>query len=258
MTKSNSFLATYVGGPTVIIELAGLRIMTDPTLDPAGVYDLGHITLEKYKDPADVDVDKIDLVLLSHDQHQDNLDDAGRELLTRTPKVYTTVIGADRLGGGIIGLNPWETDRIQTPDGSELTITATPARHGPAGIEKITGEVIGFLLSVKGKQNLELYITGDTVYYEGVAEVAKRFNPSHVFIFAGAAQPKGAFHVTMSVNDGIDTAFKFPEAMIIPLHHDGWKHYTQTGDDLKHSFAAVGIDDRLSLLQIGVETEMQS
>ena len=100
MAKSNSFLATYVGGPTVIIELAGLRIMTDPTLDPAGVYDLGHITLEKYKDPADVDVDKIDLVLLSHDQHQDNLDDAGRELLTRTPKVYTTVIGADRLGGG--------------------------------------------------------------------------------------------------------------------------------------------------------------
>jgi hypothetical protein len=41
---------------------------------------------------------------------------------------------------------------------------------------------------VKGKKAFEIYITGDTTLYEGVAEVARRFHPQYVFVFAGAAQ----------------------------------------------------------------------
>ena len=48
-----------------------------------------------------------------------------------------------------------------------------------ADIEKITGEVIGFIILIKGKQNLQLYITGDTVFYEGVQEVSKKFQPKY-------------------------------------------------------------------------------
>jgi len=32
----NEVNVTYLGGPTVILEIGGLRLMTDPTLDPAG------------------------------------------------------------------------------------------------------------------------------------------------------------------------------------------------------------------------------
>jgi hypothetical protein len=105
---------------------------------------------------------------------------------------------------------------------------------------------------VEGSKNFEIYITGDTVYYQGVAEVAKRFKPNYVFIFAGGAQPRGPFNVTMGTNDAIDTSAVFPEATIIPLHYEGWSHYTQGGDVLSQTFKTLGIANRLKLLTSGV------
>ena len=250
--NNDFFNVIYIGGPTAILEIGGLRFMTDPTLDPAGsVYHIPNLTVEKTKDPAKIDIGKIDIVLLSHDQHFDNFDNAGRLLVKKVPKTYTTVSGAERLKGTSVGLAPWQSDAVLTPDGTEITITATPARHGPAGIEKIQGEVTGFILSVKGELPLDIYITGDTTYYEGVAEVAKRYNPNYVFIFAGGAQTRGPFFVTMGTNDAMDTALAFPDATIIPLHYEGWKHYTQNEKDIKTSYQVLGIDQRLKILEAG-------
>ena len=250
--NNDFFNVIYIGGPTAILEIGGLRFMTDPTLDPAGsVYHIPNLTVEKTKDPAKIDIGKIDIVLLSHDQHFDNFDNAGRLLVKKVPKTYTTVSGAERLKGTSVGLAPWQSDAVLTPDGTEITITATPARHGPAGIEKIQGEVTGFILSVNGELPLEIYITGDTTYYEGVAEVAKRYNPNYVFIFAGGAQTRGPFFVTMGTNDAMDTALAFPHATIIPLHYEGWKHYTQNEKDIKTSYQVLGIDQRLKILEAG-------
>jgi len=245
--------ASYIGGPTVILEIGGLRFITDPTLDPAGdAYTLGSIRLEKVQDPTTTNIGKIDFVLLSHDQHWDNLDRGGRALLEKVTHTYTTKVGAGRLGGNAVGMDPWESRTITAPDGSTITITATPARHGPAGIEKLAGDVIGFVLTVHGNDNQEIYLTGDTVYYEGVAEVAKRFHPQYLFAFAGAARTRGPFNLTMSANDVLDTAFAFPNATIIPLHFEGWKHFTQGQEDLARSFEAVGIAGRLRKLAPGI------
>lgn len=255
MAENILFKATYIGGPTVILEIGGLRLITDPTLDPAGsVYHLGNLTVEKTNGPATLAIGQIDMVLLSHDQHFDNLDIAGRQLVQTVPRTYTTEAGATRLSGTSIGLVPWQSDTVVTPDGTVLEITATPARHGPAGTETIQGNVIGFVLSIKGEQGADIYLTGDTVYYEGIADVADRFRPAYIFIFAGAAQTRGPFNVTMGTNDAMDTALAFPDATIIPLHYEGWKHYTQNEKDVQQSFQVIGIDQRLTILEPGVAT----
>ena len=44
------------------------------------------------------DVGAIDAVLLSHDQHSDNLDHSGRDFLKQAKRVLTTEAGAKRLG----------------------------------------------------------------------------------------------------------------------------------------------------------------
>ncbi len=242
----------YIGGPTVIIEVGGLRIMTDPTLDPAGT----SFTINdkpayaKTDNPAITDIGRIDVVLLSHDQHGDNLDNAGRELLKTVPLTLTTVIGAGRLKGSARGLNSWELFEISSPQGGVIQITSTPARHGPSGFEKISGDVTGFIVEYKGRQ---LYFTGDTVFYDGIKQVAAKFNPEYVFIFAGAAKPRGPFNVTMGTNDAIDTAFVFPNATIVPVHFEGWTHYTEHGDALRQSFTAVGMDKQLMIPQLGAK-----
>lgn len=240
---------TYLGGPTIILEIGGCRLMTDPTLDPAGeTFMINNIPAYfKTQGPANIDLGKMDAVLLSHDQHGDNLDHAGRELLKTVPKTLTTMAGAKRLNGNAVGLAPWQTLALN----DRVMITATPARHGPAGSEHLTGEVTGFVVETS---LVQIYITGDTVFYDGVKQVGIRFKPNYVFIFAGAAKPRGPFNVTMNTNDAIDTAFAFPSATIIPLHFEGWSHYTESGDMLQKSFHALGIDDRLKFLKAGIST----
>jgi len=247
----NEVNVTYLGGPTIILEIGGLRLMTDPTLDPAGEQFMinDKPAYHKTEGPATTEIGKIDVVLLSHDQHGDNLDHAGRDLLKQVDKILTTKIGAERLGGNTIGLAPWESITLN----DEVVITGTPARHGPAGSEKLTGDVTGFIVTAAG---IQIYITGDTVFYDGVKEVAEKFKPQYVFIFAGAAKPRGPFNVTMGTNDAIDTAFAFPNAIIIPVHFEGWSHYTETGEMLQQSFNALGIGPQLKILTPGVKTTL--
>ncbi|GAN80344.1 MBL fold metallo-hydrolase [Acidocella aminolytica] len=249
---------TLIGGPTALIEIGGFRLLTDPTFDAPGEYSLPHVTLVKTANPA-VSADAIgnvDAVLLSHDQHADNLDHAGRDFLATANRTLTTVTGAGRLGGNAEGLKPWDSVTLTKPDDSQLIITATPARHGPAGIEPFAGDVIGFVLTLGDDDEASVYITGDTVWYEGVAEVSRRFKPTVVMPFAGAAQTRGPFHLTMNVNDVIETAAAFSDAVIVPLHFDGWRHFSQSGEDMERSFAALGIGSRLFMLKPGVPTKI--
>jgi L-ascorbate metabolism protein UlaG (beta-lactamase superfamily) len=249
----SSLTLTLIGGPTALIEIDGFRLLTDPTFDAPRAYQLPHVKLEKLSGPAVAEeaIGEIDAVLLSHDQHADNLDDSGKHFLPKAKRVLTTEVGAKRLGGYAEGLAPWASVELSR-GGHSLTVTATPARHGPAGIEPLSGDVIGFVLEPKGGR--PIYISGDTVWYDGVAEVARRFKAAVVMPFAGAAQTRGPFHLTMDTNDTIETARAFPDAVIAPLHTDGWAHFKQSADDLRVSFETLGFGSRLKLLEPGVRT----
>jgi L-ascorbate metabolism protein UlaG (beta-lactamase superfamily) len=255
----NSLRITLIGGPTALIEIDGFRLLTDPTFDAPGAYQLPHVKLEKLSGPAlgaDA-IGEVDAVLLSHDQHADNLDHAGRDFLSKASRVLTTVAGAKRLGSHAEGLAPWAVSELTARDGRSLMVTATPARHGPAGIEPLSGDVIGFVLTSKDNNRSPIYITGDTVWYDGVAEVARRFKAGVVLPFAGAAQTRGPFHLTMDTNDTIETARAFPDAVIVPLHTDGWAHFRQNAADLRASFDTLGFGRRLRLLEPGVPTVIE-
>ena len=102
-----------------------------------------------------------------------------------------------------------------------------------------------------------IYVTDDTVWYDGVAEVARRF-ANVVLLFAGSAQTRGPFHLTMDTNDAIETAQAFPNAVIVPVHYEGWAHFKQSGDDLLKAFNTLGFGSRLQLLEPGVATIIES
>lgn len=130
---------TLIGGPTVLLEIGAFRVLTDPTFDPPSKYEAGGIVLEKTAGPALTadEVGAIDLALVSHDQHFDNLDRAGRTFLARAKTTCTTRAGATRLGQGMTGLSPWETVTVEGRAGKRLYLTATPARHGPADAVRV-------------------------------------------------------------------------------------------------------------------------
>lgn len=242
---------TYIGGPTALVEVNGLRFVTDPTFDPAPAdYPSGPATLHKLTGPARTpeSVGRVDAVLLSHDHHFDNLDRSGREFLKHADRVITTVAGAERLGGNSIGLAPWQTLDIRTADRRTIRVTGTPARHGPAHLDR--GPVTGFVLTPLDEPENSLYFSGDTVWYEGVQEVAARFQIRTALLNLGSAHVEavGPWHLTMTAEEAVTFAQNFPEAQIVPLHYEGWAHFKESRSDIERTFVAAGLGHRLHWL----------
>lgn len=252
----SEILFTLIGGPTLLIEFDGLRFLTDPTFDPPGLYQEKPVRFEKLSGPAisPEEIGRIDAVLLSHDQHFDNLDRSGRDFLPKANQVLTTLAGAERLGGDTIGLAPFEKHSLAAH--SSAFLTATPARHGPVGVEPLSGDVIGFVLSTSTIGDL-VYVTGDTLWYEGTAKVAKNFSPQYVVLNAGAAEPRGRFHMTMGVEDALEVARAFPDAKLIAIHNEGWAHLRESQDQLAAAFTTFGLRERLLVLERGVPVVCQ-
>ena len=201
------------------------------------------MTLRKVSDPA-IGIEAlgaIDFILLSHDHHFDKLDHTGRTALAKAKVVLTTVEGAARLGGNSVGLGPWQS--IDLPGG--LRVVATPARHGPA--EHDRGPVVGFVITQANAPERAVYVAGDTVWYDGVAEVAQRFSVRVALLNLGAARvPEvGPFHLTMTAGEGVEAARAFADAVVVPLHFEGWAHFSEGRAEIVQTFDAAGMADRL-------------
>jgi L-ascorbate metabolism protein UlaG (beta-lactamase superfamily) len=231
---------TYIGGPTAVIEYAGLRFITDPTFDAPQTYDDGDgEELVKTAGPAIAreDLGLIDVVLLSHHAHKDNLDYEGLELIaTGIPTLSTREAATDLWGGSVIGLDSWETHEIGT-----VTITAVPALHGPAGIERIIGEVTGFVLESPGEPTV--YVSGDNASLPLVEQIASRFPEIEVaVIFAGAARvPSIDADLTLSSENAAAAADLLGASTVLGVHTEDWKHFSHSRAQLETAFEGTGL-----------------
>jgi L-ascorbate metabolism protein UlaG (beta-lactamase superfamily) len=257
---------THIGGPTVLIEVGGWRLLTDPTFDPAGgKYSFGWGTgSRKLAGPAipAADVAPIDAVLLSHDHHDDNLDPAGRALLPSAGVVVTTVSGAKRLGNDARGLEPWATTRLEAPERPPIEITATPCRHGPPLSHPLVGDVIGFALRWDGQEHGVLWISGDTVLYDGVRQVAARLEVDTALLHLGGVRfpVTGPIRYTLTAQEAVELCRLVRPRTVIPIHYEGWKHFRQGRDAIEREFASAPEEmrRRIRWLPIGVGVEVSS
>ncbi|MFE3195824.1 MBL fold metallo-hydrolase [Nocardia sp. NPDC059240] len=233
----------HIGGPTVRFEYGDLTWLTDPTFDEPGDYP-GPVTLYKLTGPAVpvVEIGAIDVVLLSHDQHADNLDAAGRALLPSVEHVLSTPDAAGRLEG-VRGLANWESVRI-----GAVTVTGVPALHGPEGCERFTGVVTGFVLQADGLPTV--YVSGDNASVEYVQQIAERIGRIDIAILnVGAANTDrfGDHDLTLNGRTAVHASEALGNAVIVPVHAEGWAHFSEHLDYLTHRFS---VADRTHLLRI--------
>ncbi|RKN51178.1 MBL fold metallo-hydrolase [Micromonospora endolithica] len=235
---------THIGGPTTLIEVAGWRILTDPTFDaPGRTYRFGWGTSSRKLAGPAVPADSLghlDVVLLTHDHHGDNLDDAGRALLPSVGRVVTTVAGGRRLGGSPTGLRPWQGTELAAPGRPTIEVTATPCRHGPPLSRPVAGEVTGFVLRWPGQRYGALWITGDTVVHPGVRQVADRFTVGTMVLHLGAVRfgLTGPLRYTMTAAEGAQLCARVKAHTVLPVHYEGWSHFTEGRSAIETAFAA--------------------
>ncbi|MEU7061650.1 MBL fold metallo-hydrolase [Streptomyces sp. NPDC046197] len=250
---------TYVGGPTAVIELGGLRLLTDPTFDAPGEYPAGSRKLVKTTGPAvpPGGIGPVDAVLLSHDQHPDNLDASGRAHLNGVPLVLSTPSAHARLDAPVRALSPWEHTELPLPGGGALRVTAVPALHGPVGSEPLVGEVTGFVLTARSLPRI--YVSGDNASLDLVRRIADREGPFDVAVlFAGAARtplvPDAP--LTLTSEQAAEAARILGARHVVPLHFEHWAHFTQDGPTLTKAFAEAGLTERLRLLAPGASVRL--
>jgi L-ascorbate metabolism protein UlaG (beta-lactamase superfamily) len=254
---------THIGGPTVLIEVGGWRLLTDPTFDaPGRRYAFGWGTSSrKLAGPAIAadELGPIDAVLLTHDHHGDNLDPAGRALLPGAGAVVTTVPGAGRLGDGARGLADWDTTQLEAPGRPTIQITATPCRHGPPLSRPIVGAVVGFALQWEGQERGALWISGDTVLYDGVREVADRVRVDTALLHLGGVQfpITGPLRYTMTAAEAVELLGLIAPRVAIPIHYEGWKHFRQGRDAIERELAQApaAVRDSVRWLELGVPAD---
>ncbi|WP_326574135.1 MBL fold metallo-hydrolase [Streptomyces sp. NBC_00481] len=255
---------THIGGPTTLIEIGGLRLLTDPTFDPPGRrYAFGWGTSSrKTAGPAlsAAELPPVDAVLLTHDHHGDNLDDAGRALLPGTETVLTTPSGARRLGGNARGLAPWDTWKLSSCDGTTVEVTATPARHGPPLSRPVVGEVTGFALGWPGQRYGVLWISGDTVLFEGVREVGRRLTVGTALLHLGGVgfPVTGPLRYTMTAAEAVSVCRLLRPRTVVPVHYEGWSHFREARAAVERTLseAPAAVRDVFRWLPMGTATEL--
>lgn len=231
---------TWIGGPTALIDYAGLRIITDPTFDPPQSYEeSGQSTLVKTAGPAlsRPELGAVDLILLSHHGHKDNLDWEGLELIAAgVPTLSTLAAASELFGGTVIGLDNWESH-----DFRHVTVTAVPALHGPPGSESLVGPVTGFVLEAVGEPTI--YVSGDNASLPLVRQIADRFAPVDVAIlFAGAARVEGIdAPLTLTSADAVAAASALRAKRVVGLHTEDWAHFSESTADLVAAFGDTGV-----------------
>ncbi|WP_328299877.1 MBL fold metallo-hydrolase [Streptomyces sp. NBC_00435] len=250
-TAAQAFTVTHVGGPTVVLEVAGSRILIDPTFDAPKKYPSG---LEKIQGPAfgTDGIGRIDAVLLSHHQHDDNLDDSGRELLKTMPLVLSTPGAQKALGTHVQGMESWTSRELKTSGGATIKVTAVPGLHGPDGVDRgADGEVTGFVLS--GKDVPTTYVSGDNASVKLAKEVGDRIKKEigpvdTAVIFAGAARTPAILAnapLTLTSRNAALVAKDLDPRKVVPVHTDSWNIYSENTESLVKAFQEQGLDSKL-------------
>lgn len=250
---------SVLGGPTTVVDIAGRRIVMDPTFDPPGP----HAYLTKTAGPAvrAEDLGPVDAVLISHDQHPDNLDDAGRAMALAAPLVLTHPGGANRLGPPAVGLAPWLTYELPGDSGS-VVVQAVPAVHGPAdGTRDASGhvncEVTGFVLSGVwcGARLPTVYLSGDNASMSVIRQVAERVGDVDIAVlFAGAASvptKERGRPLTLTSARAAAAAELLGARLVVPAHVDGWAHFREGADEFVDAFNQAGISGLLGIAPHG-------
>jgi L-ascorbate metabolism protein UlaG (beta-lactamase superfamily) len=208
---------TLVRNATLLLELHGRRILVDPMLDPAGARPPIEQTANPHRNPtvelpfpADDVVSGLDAVLVTH-CHKDHFDETAERVVPRDVPVFCQPEDEERLRAVGLDVQPVD-DRL---DWDGLVLHRTPARHGFGAMAEALAPVSGFVLD-------NLYLAGDTVWYDAVEETIERFAPRVAVVHAGGASFLEGGLIVMGINDVREVVARVP--VVVCVHLEAINH----------------------------------
>jgi L-ascorbate metabolism protein UlaG (beta-lactamase superfamily) len=234
---------TLVRSATIIVELAGRRILVDPMLDDVGARPPIEGTRNHVANPtvplpfpAEEVVRGLDAVLVTH-RHRDHLDARGEELLPRDVPVFCQPEDEEALRE--LGVDARSIDDAVEWNG--LRVVRTPARHGSGRVAELLAPVSGFVLD-------DLYLAGDTVWYEGVEETIARFGPRVAVVNAGGAEFVDGGLIVMGADDVREVVARVPT--VVAVHLEALNHCFLERESLRRAVPGVLVPEDGETLEL--------
>ncbi|KAA0940401.1 MBL fold metallo-hydrolase [Streptomyces apricus] len=256
-TSDDEVQLHFIGNATVLLRYGGLTLLTDPNFLHRGQYaylGYGLLTRRLTQPALDVhDLPRLDGIVLSH-LHGDHWDRRARRHLDHDVPVLTTPHAARRLRTvhgfrRAAGLGTWRGQTLQH-GGSQVRVTALPGRHaGDRLLSRLLPPVMGSMLEfgpVGGPVRLRLYVSGDTLLYDGLDEIARRFPRADLAVLhLGGTRLPGGFVVTMDGVQGAELARRLDPRLVMPIHYGDYTVMRSPVEAFLAEARAVGLADRL-------------
>jgi L-ascorbate metabolism protein UlaG (beta-lactamase superfamily) len=221
----------FIGNATVLLRYGPLTLLTDPNFLHRGQYAyLGYGLLSRrLTEPAvsPQQLPRLDGIVLSH-LHGDHWDRQARRHLDHSVPVLTTPHAARRLRvlqgfGRTAGLRTWHGLTLQH-GGVQARVMALPGRHaGHPALRALLPPVMGSMVEfgpAGGPTRIRLYLSGDTLVYDGLDAIAERFPAADLAILhLGGTRLPGGFVVTMDGAQGAELARRLDPRSILPVHY---------------------------------------
>jgi L-ascorbate metabolism protein UlaG (beta-lactamase superfamily) len=247
----------FVGNATTLISYRDITLLTDPNFLHRGQHAyLGHgLASRRLTEPAISARDlpaNLDAVVLSH-LHGDHWDRVTRRHLDRSLPIITTPHASRRLQAlhgfsRAQGLRVWQSQTVAKRAG-QVTVTALPGRHAPRGVGWLLPPVMGSLLEFAepgGAVAVRLYISGDTLMFDGIAEIARRHPDLDLSVLhLGGTTLPGGLLVTMDARQGAEMTRLLAPRRVLPVHYEEYGVMRSPLADFLAEAERQGFADRL-------------
>lgn len=219
--------ATLVRNATVLATVDETTFLVDPLFASQGALPPIDNTPNDRNNPLvpmpDVDLSH-DAVIVTH-RHPDHFDEAAKDELDADVPLFCQPKEAEAfVEDGFTDVRPVE----ETASFDGVTLHRTPGRHGHGELAERMGPVSGFVLD--GEETL--YLAGETVWYEPVAETLARFDPDSVVLNGGAARFNQGEPITMGVGD-VSAVREATDAAVAVVHMEAINHCLLSREELR-------------------------
>jgi L-ascorbate metabolism protein UlaG (beta-lactamase superfamily) len=213
--------ATWLGHSTVLLEIDGLRVLTDPVWGARA--SPSRLVGPRRFQPAPValrEMPPVDLVVVSHD-HYDHLDYPTVRALaaSQVPFVTSLGVGAHLQAWGveptrIHELDWWETFSLP---GADLTVTAAPSQHFSGRGLRDRNATLWSAMVVRGARH-RVFFSGDTGLTTEYERIRERLGPFDlVMLEVGAFHPSWG-HIHLGPHHALEALSLLGGGAFLPVH----------------------------------------
>ncbi len=243
--------ATWLGHSTVLIEIDGYRVLTDPVWGPR--VSPSRLVGPKRFHPVPVPLKAlppIDLVIVSHD-HYDHLDyPTIRELAkTNVPFVTSLGVGAHLEAWGIAPeriheLDWWETFTL--PE-AELSVTAGPSQHFSGRGLKDRNTTLWSSMIVRSARH-KVFFSGDTGLTSEYEIIRERLGPFDLVMLEVGAHHPAWGHIHLGPENALKAYELLGGGVFLPVHWGTFSLATHDWDQPAEVLLAQGAKQGAKLL----------